>query len=217
MPTNDQKLVVRCLMMSIDGFAAGLDQRLEQPFGDNTEGFTDWMFATRAGNEMLGLDGGEENDDDPFVRHSFDDIGAVILGRNMFTVSRGPWTDDGWVGWWGPNPPYHAPSFVLTHHERADLPMEGGTTFHFTTGGIEDALDRAFAAADGKDVRLMGGADVVRQHLSAGLVDELHVVLVPMLIGAGERVFPETSPPPGYACVERVASDAVVHLRFERR
>lgn len=216
MPTNDQKLVVRCLMMSIDGFAAGLNQRLEQPFGDNVEGFTDWMFGTRAGNEMLGLDGGKENDDDPFVRHSFDHIGAVILGRNMFTTSRGPWTDDGWVGWWGPNPPYHAPSFVLTHHEREDLPMEGGTTFHFATGGIEDTLERAFAAADGKDVRLMGGADVVRQHLSAGLVDELHVVLVPMLIGAGERVFPESSPPPGYTCVEHTASDAVVHLRFER-
>ncbi len=216
MPTNDQKLVVRCLMMSIDGFAAGRNQRLEQPFGDNVDGFTDWMFATRAGNEMLGLDGGEENDDDPFVRHSFDHIGAVILGRNMFTTSRGPWTDDGWVGWWGPNPPYHAPSFVLTHHEREDLPMEGGTTFHFATGGIEDTLERAFAAADGKDVRLMGGADVVRQHLSAGLVDALHVVLVPMLIGAGERIFPESSPPPGYTCVEHTASQAVVHLRFER-
>lgn len=217
MSTNEQKLVVRCLMMSIDGYAAGRNQRLEQPFGDNVEGFTDWMFATRAGNEMLGLDGGEENEDDPYVRHSFDDIGAVILGRNMFTTSRGPWTDDGWKGWWGPNPPYHAPSFVLTHHEREDLPMEGGTTFHFATGGIEDTLERAFAAADGQDVRLMGGAGVVRQYLSAGLVDELHIVLVPMLIGAGERVFPESSPPPGYRCVDHTATDAVVHLRFERR
>lgn len=216
MPANDQKLVVRCLMMSLDGFAAGLNQRLEQPFGDNVEGFTDWMFATRSGNRMLGLEGGEENADDPFVAHSFDGIGAVILGRNMFTTSRGPWTDDGWTGWWGPNPPYHAPSFVLTHHERPDLPMEGGTTFHFATGGIEDALERALTAAEGMDVRLMGGAATVRQYLAAELVDELHVVLVPMLIGAGERIFPESSPPPGYACVEHTASESVVHLRFAR-
>lgn len=216
MPTNGQRLVVRCLMMSIDGFASGPNQRLDQPFGDDTEGFTDWMFATRSGCEMLGLEGGEVNGDDAYVKHSFDDIGAVILGRNMFGTSRGPWTDDGWVGWWGPNPPYHAPSFVLTHHPRPSLPMEGGTTFHFATDGIHDALERAFEAADGKDVRLMGGATTVRQYLAAGLVDEMHVVMVPMLIGGGERVFPESSPPPGYTCVERVATDAVVHLRFAR-
>lgn len=216
MPTDRQKLVVRCLMMSADGFACGENQRLDQPFGDNTAGFTDWMFATRSGNEMLGLEGGEDNGDEPYVAHSFDGIGAVILGRNMFGVSRGPWTDDGWVGWWGDDPPYHAPTFVLTHHERDPIPMEGGTTFHFATEGIDDALQRAFAAADGKDVRLMGGATTVRQYLEAGLVDELHIVLVPMLLGRGERVFPETSPPPGYRCIEKVATDAVVHLRFER-
>jgi dihydrofolate reductase len=216
MPGPDQKLVVRLLMMSLDGFSAGLNQRLDTPFGDNTEGFTDWMFATRAGRAMLGMDGGDENDDNDYVAHSFDDIGAVILGRNMFTTSRGPWPDDDWVGWWGPNPPYHAPTFVLTHHARDPIPMEGGTTFHFATGGIEDALGQAFAAADGKHVRLMGGANVVRQYLSAGLIDELHVVLVPMLIGAGERVFPETSPPPGYRVTEHVATKALVHLRLER-
>ncbi|HEY6530807.1 MAG TPA: dihydrofolate reductase family protein [Acidimicrobiales bacterium] len=217
MPTNDQKLVANCLMMSVDGFAAGLNQRLELPFGDNTEGFTDWMFATRTGNEMLGLDGGTDNGDDPYVAHSFDNIGSVILGRNMFSTSRGPWTDDGWTGWWGPNPPYHAPTFVLTHHPREPIPMEGGTTFHFATGGIEDTLEQAFAAADGKDVRLMGGAATVRQYLAAGLVDQLHVVVVPMLIGQGERLFPESSPPPAYACVEHTSTDAVTHLRFERR
>jgi dihydrofolate reductase len=217
MPPKNQKLVVRCLMMSLDGLAAGPDQRLEEPFGDHTEGLKDWMFATRSGNEMLGLSGGEENEDDHYVAHSFDGIGAVILGRNMFAASRGPWTDDGWVGWWGPNPPYHAPTFVLTHHPREPIPMEGGTTFHFATDGIEDALDRAFAAADGQDVRLMGGAASVRQYLDAELIDELHIVLVPMLIGRGERVFPESSPPPGYVCVEHKATPAVVHLRFERR
>jgi dihydrofolate reductase len=217
MPTKSQKLVVRCLMMSVDGFAAGLNQRLEQPFGDHTEGFTDWMFATRSGCRMLGLDGGEENADDPYVAHSFDNIGATILGRNMFGVSRGPWTDDGWKGWWGPNPPYHAPTFVLTHHPREPIPMEGGTTFHFANQGIDDALARAFAAANGMDVRLKGGAATVRQYLAAGLIDELHIVVVPMLIGRGERIIPESSPPPGYTCTEHIATPAVIHLRFERR
>lgn len=214
--TTDQKLVVRCLMMSIDGFACGENQRLEQPFGDNTEGFTDWIFATRSFHENLGTGGGEVNADDPYVARAFDNIGACILGRNMFTTSRGPWTDDGWVGWWGPNPPYHCPAFVLTHHARDPIPMEGGTTFHFATGSITDTLERAFAAADGRDVRLMGGATTVRQYLAAGLVDEMHLALVPMLLGRGERVFPESSPPGGYSCTERVATDACVHLRFER-
>ena len=217
MPMKSQKLVVRCLMMSVDGFAAGLNQRLEQPFGDHTEGFTDWLFATRSGRQMLGLEGGDENADDPYVAHSFDNIGAAILGRHMFGTSRGPWIDDGWNGWWGRNPPYHAPTFVLTHHPREPIPMDGGTTFYFATEGIDDALERAFAAANGMDVRLMGGAATVRQYLAAGLIDELHLVVVPMLIGRGERIFPESSPPPGYTCVERTATSAVIHLRFERR
>jgi dihydrofolate reductase len=216
-PTTNQKLVVRCFMISVDGFAAGPNQRLDAPFGDHTEGLSDWFFATRTGREMIGLDGGDEGVDDHYLSDAFDGIGAVILGRNMFTPSRGPWTDDGWVGWWGPNPPYHSASFVLTSHERDPIPMDGGTTFHFATGGIRDTLDRAFDAADGKDVRLMGGAATVRQYLAAELIDELHLVLVPMLIGAGECVFPESSPPPGYRCVEHTASPAVVHLRFERR
>ena len=215
--SSTQKLVVNCFMMSIDGFAAGANQRLEQPFGDHTEGFTDWFFATRSGNRMLGLEGGAENGDDPYIEHSFDNIGAAILGRNMFTPSRGPWPDDDWKGWWGPDPPYHSPTFVLTHHARDLIPMEGGTTFHFATDGIEDALEQAFAAAKGKDVRLMGGAATLRQYLAAELVDQLHLALVPMVIGRGERVFPDSSPPPGYRCVERVATEAVVHLRFERR
>ncbi len=219
MPSPDQKLVVRCLMMSVDGFAAGENQRLDVPFGDNTEGFTDWMFKTRAGREMLGMDGegGSTGVDHEHVAHSFDDIGATIMGRHMFGVSRGPWTDDGWEGWWGPNPPYHCPTFVLTHHEREPIPMEGGTTFHFAAGGIEDTLEQAFTVADGKDVRLMGGATTVRQYLAAGLVDELHIVEVPMLIGRGGRVFPESSPPVGYVCVEHTATPEVTHLRFERR
>lgn len=118
----------------------------------------------------------------------------------MFGPSRGPWTDDGWNGWWGPNPPYHAPTFVLTHHPREPIPMDGGTTFHFATQGIDDTLEQAFAAANGRDVRLMGGAATVRQYLSAGLIHELHLMVVPMLIGRGERIFAESSPPPGYTC-----------------
>jgi len=217
MPTKRQKLVVRCLTMSMDGLAAGPNQRLEQPFGDHTEGLTDWMFATRSGCQMLGIEGGAVNADDHYVAHSFDNIGATILGRNMFGPSRGPWTDDGWNGWWGPNPPYHAPTFVLTHHPREPIPMDGGTTFHFATQGIDDTLEQAFAAANGRDVRLMGGAATVCQYLSAGLIDELHLVVVPMLIGRGERIFPESSPPPGYTCVEHTATPAVIHLRLERR
>jgi len=212
-----QKLVVRCFSMSLDGFAAGTNQRLDKPFGDHADGLTDWMAATRAFADMLGLEGGgEPTEDDPYVATSFDGIGATILGRHMFATSRGPWPDDGWKGWWGENPPYHAPTFVLTHHPRDPLPMEGGTTFHFATGGIEDALERAFAAADGKDVRLMGGADTVRQYLAAQLIDELHIVVVPMLVGRGERVWPEASPPPGYVCVGHTATPAVVHVRLER-
>ena len=216
MPVRSEKLVVRCFMMSVDGFV-GLNQRLEQPFGDHTEGFTDWMFATRSGSQMLGLEGGEENADDPYVAYSFDNIGAAILGRNMFGTSRGPWTDDGWNGWWGPNPPYHAPTFVLTHHPREPLAMEGGTTFHFATQGIDDALERAFAAGQRKG-RAAHGRRRNRPPVPRRRSDRR----TPLRTRADahrsrERIFPESSPPPDYTCVERTATAAVVHLRFERR
>jgi dihydrofolate reductase len=211
-----QKLVVRCFTVSIDGLAAGPNQTLQQPFGDHTEGFTEWMFATRNFREMIGMDGGDEGVDNDFVVHAFDNIGATILGRNMFGPSRGPWPDDDWQGWWGPNPPYHAPTFVLTHHPRDPIPMEGGTTFHFASGPIIDTLTNAFAAADGKDVRLMGGAATIRQFLNAGLIDELHLVIVPMMIGVGEPVFDHTTPLRNYTCVEHTATSAVTHVRFVR-
>jgi dihydrofolate reductase len=214
MPT--QKLVVRCFMISIDGLGAGLNQRLDQPFGDNTEGLTDWVQATRSFAEMVGIDGGEEGVDNDFMVHAFDNIGATILGRNMFTPSRGPWPNDDWRGWWGPNPPYHAPTFVLTHHPRDPMPMEGGTTFHFASSGIENTLEQAFAAANGKDVRLMGGAATVRQYLNAGLIDELHFAIAPLLIGQGESVFDGTAPIRHYKCIEHIATQAVTHVRFER-
>ena len=215
--TARQRLVIRCLMMSIDGYACGENQRLDQPFGDNTEGFTDWIFATRSFHENLGTGGGEVNADHTYVAPGMDKVETSVVAVTMKTTSLCPWPYAGLVGWWGPNPPYHSPTFVLTHHARDPIPMEGGTTFHFATGSIEDTLARAFAAADGKDVRLMGGATTVRQYLAAGLVDEMHLVVVPMLLGRGERVFPDASPPPGYVCTERVATDACVHLRFTRR
>jgi dihydrofolate reductase len=211
-----QKLVVRCFTVSLDGLAAGLNQRMEQPFGDHTEGFTDWMFATKSFTDMVGIEGGKEGLDNDFVEHAFDNIGATIMGRNMFTPSRGVWPDDDWRGWWGPNPPYHAPSYVLTSHPRESMPMEGGTTFHFANNGITDTLAKAFAAADGKDVRLMGGASTVRQYLNAGLIDELHFVIVPMIIGQGEPVFDHTVALRHYTCVENTSSQAVTHVRFER-
>jgi dihydrofolate reductase len=213
---SSQKLVVRCFTISIDGLAAGPNQTLDQPFGDHTEGFTDWIFNTRDFREMIGMEGGAEGIDNDFVAHAFDNIGATILGRNMFTPSRGPWPNDDWQGWWGSNPPYHSPSFVLTNHPRDPIPMEGGTTFHFATGDITDTLEKAFAAADGKDVRLMGGAATVRQFLSAALIDEVHFVVVPMMIGHGERVFDGTTPLRHYTCVEHTATAAVTHVRFER-
>jgi dihydrofolate reductase len=214
---SNQKLVVRCFTISVDGLAAGPNQSLEQPFGEHTEGFTDWIFKTRSFKEMLGIEGGEEGTNNDFLVHAFDNIGATILGRNMFTPSRGAWPNDDWKGWWGPNPPYHAPTFVLTNHPKDSIEMEGGTTFHFATGDITDTLQKAFAAANGKDVRLMGGAATVRQFLTAGLIDELHLAIVPMMIGQGERVFDDTTPLRHYMCVEHLATPAVTHVRFERR
>jgi dihydrofolate reductase len=211
-----QKLVVRCFTISVDGLAAGPNQSLKQPFGSYTDGFTDWISSTRSFAEMIGLEGGAEGIDNDFVAHAFDNIGATILGRNMFAPSRGPWADDGWQGWWGPNPPYHCPSFVLTNYPRDPIPMEGGTTFHFATGDINDTLEKAFAAAGGKGVRLMGGAATVRQFLNAGLIDELHFVIVPMMIGSGERVFDNTIPLRHYRCIEHLSTPAVTHVRFER-
>ncbi len=166
------------------------------------------------GAKMLGLDGGEEGIDDDYLVDADRNIGATIMGRNMFAPSRGPWTDDGWTGWWGPNPPYHNDVFVLTQHPRAPLPMEGGTTFHFCTDGIENALERAFAGAGGRDVRLSGGANTVRQYLRAGLVDEMHLIVVPMLIGAGERLLDDPETAGRYRCVDRVESAAVTHYHF---
>jgi dihydrofolate reductase len=184
------KLKVQAFTVSIDGYGAGPRQSLDAPLGVGGKSLHPWMIHTSTFKEMFGGDGGTTEADDAFARRSFDDIGAWILGRNMFGPVRGPWPDDQWKGWWGDNPPYHVPAFVLTHHPRESITMEGGTVFHFVTGGIHVALDRAREAAGGQDVRVGGGVATVRQYLQAGLVDEMHLAISPTLLGSGEALLP---------------------------
>jgi dihydrofolate reductase len=201
--------------MSLDGYVAGPDQGPDNPLGVGGRRLHEWVFATRAGRRMFGLEGGDEGVDDAFIARGDVGVGATIMGRNMFGPVRGPWGDSDWTGWWGDEPPYHHPVFVLTHHPRPPISMAGGTTFHFADDGIEAALDRAVEAADGQDVRIGGGASTVQQYLKAGLIDDLHVVVVPILLGRGERLFDNLDGgPPGYECVEFASSPAVAHARF---
>jgi dihydrofolate reductase len=175
------------------------------------------VFKTHYWQQMVGGEGGDEGLDDQFMARGDAGIGATIMGRNMFGPIRGPWNDAQWSGWWGDNPPYHHQVFVLTHHPHEPIAMEGGTIFHFVTDGIETALERAFDAADGGDVRLGGGASTIQQYLKAGLVDEMHLAIVPVLLGSGERLFDHLDGGPvGYRCVELVSSPAVVHVRVVR-
>ena len=182
------KLRVACFSVSADGYGAGPDQSLENPLGVGGETLHEWFFPTRTFRAMLGQAGGSTGVDDAFAVAGFANVGAWILGRNMFGPVRGPWPDDSWKGWWGPSPPYHVPVFVLTHHARAPLEMEGGTTFHFVTDGIHAALERAKAAAGGKDVRVGGGVATAREYLRAGLVDDIHLAISPVMLGAGEAL-----------------------------
>src|ERR1700716_2945756 len=183
------KLRVHNLAISLDGFAAGPNQDLDNPLGVGGSRLHEWVFATRTGRRMLGEEGGDEGLDDKFLVEGDIGIGATIMGRNMFGHIRGPWKDEQWTGWWGDNPPYHHPVFVLTHHPRPSIEMQGGTIFHFVTDGIEIALERALDAAKGQDVRLGGGASTIQQYLRAQLIDEMHVAVVPVLLGGGERLF----------------------------
>ena len=209
------KLRVHNMAMSVDGYAAGPDQSLDEPLGVGARRLHEWVFETRTGREMIGETGGTEGIDDAFIARGFEGIGATIMGRNMFGPVRGPWGDSDWSGWWGDEPPFHHPVYVLTHHAHPPISMQGGTTFNFVTDGIEVALERAVAAAGDADVRLGGGASAVQQYLRAGLVDDLHVVIVPILLGKGERLFDNLDGGPvGYECVEHVSSDAVTHVRF---
>jgi dihydrofolate reductase len=199
--------------MSIDGYGAGPDQSLENPLGVGGRALHEWVFATRTFQKMFGKGGGTTGIDDDFAARGFSNIGAWILGRNMFGPIRGPWPDAEWKGWWGDNPPYHTPVFVLTHHAREPIVMDGGTTFHFVTDGINSALDRAAAAAKGLDVRLGGGVATIRQYLRAGLIDEMHVAIAPVLLGAGESLFYGIDMPSlGYRCVEHVATRSATHV-----
>ncbi len=211
------RLRVHNFAISLDGYGAGPGQDLQNPLGLGGTRLHEWVFATRTGRAMIGDSGGDTGIDDDFLVRGVTGIGATIIGRNMFGPVRGPWDDDPWRGWWGDDPPYHHPVFVLTHHQREPLPMEGGTTFHFVTDGIRAAYDRAMAAANGADVRLGGGVGTVQQYLRAGLVDELHVAIVPVLLGAGERLFDNLDGAiANYECVEMIATAAVTHVRLAR-
>ncbi len=182
------RLRVHAFSVSLDGYGAGPAQDVDHPLGQGGTALHEWIFRTRTFRSLLGQDGGERGVDDDFTAFGFDNIGAWIVGRNMFGPVRGPWPDDVWRGWWGKNPPFHAPVFVLTHHARESIEMEGGTAFHFVTGGTEAALRMASAAAGGKDVRLGGGVGTVRQYLKARLIDELHVAITPAILGSGESL-----------------------------
>jgi len=211
------KLRVHNIAMSVDGYVAGPEQSLDDPLGKGGRRLHEWVFETRFGREMIGEAGGDEGIDHEFLARGVVGIGATIMGRNMFGPIRGHWVDDEWKGWWGDEPPYHHPVFVLTHHPRAPIAMNGGTTFYFVTDGIESALAQAFDAAAGQDVRVGGGASTVQQYLRAGVVDEMHVVIVPILLGRGERLFANLAGgPEGMECAEFVASPSVAHVRFTK-
>jgi len=207
------KLRVAAYSISIDGFGAGPNQSLDNPLGVGGTGLHGWLFPTKTLQSMLfGKDDGETGVDDDFARRGVENIGAWILGRNMFSPSRGPWPDDKWKGWWGDEPPYHVPVYVLTHHPRDSFAMKGGTTFHFVEG-IEDALARAKAAAGGKDVRIGGGVQTIRQYLRARLVDEMHFAISPVLLGSGEHLMQGLDLRAlGYDVVEHVTTKAATHI-----
>jgi dihydrofolate reductase len=211
-------LKVSSFSVSIDGFGAGPQQSLENPLGVGGGALHDWAWTTRTFKKMFGEDGGATGVDDDFAARGMANVGAWILGRNMFGPVRGPWPDDGWQGWWGPNPPYHTDVFVLTHHARRSFTMEGGTTFHFVTEGIRVALDRARQAAGGKDVRLGGGVDAIHQYLRDGLIDEMHLAIVPVVLGAGESLFAGVDLPAlGYQITERIGTERALHVILTNR
>lgn len=214
-----QRVRVESFTVSLDGFAAGPDQSLQNPMGVGGHNLHGWAMATRTFQRTLfgNQDAGEAGVDDDFAARGFRNVGAWILGRNMFGPVRGAWPDESWRGWWGDNPVYHVPVFVLTHHARAPLVMQGGTTFHFVTDGIHSALEQARAAAQGRDVRIGGGADTVRQYLRAGLVDEMHLAIAPVVLGAGERWCDDLNLAAlGYQCTQHAATARATHCVLSR-
>jgi dihydrofolate reductase len=211
------KLRVHNFSISLDGYGAGPIQDQTNPLGVGGEELHDWFVATRTFQKITGKEGGTTGTDDDFAARGFKNIGACILGRNMFGPVRGPWPDDGWKGWWGSNPPYHTPVFVLSHHPRASIPMEGGTTFHFVTDGIQTALRRATEVAKDQDTQLMGGVSAIRQYLSAGLIDEMHFAIAPILLGSGEHLLAGIDTPKlGYRCIEHVTTAKATHVVLKK-
>ena len=205
--------------VSLDGFSAGIEQSLSDPLGKRGTEIFQWFFHTRSFRAMHGGEGGTSDGDidDVFAERAMDNFGAFILGRNMFGPVRGEWTDQSWKGWWGDNPPYHAPTFVLTHYEREPIVMEGGTTFFFVTGGIEEALELAKKAAGSKDVKIGGGVSTVRQYLKAGLIDSLHLAMAPVLLGQGEALFQDLDLHAlGFSVTDRKNSEYATHLTLEK-
>lgn len=204
---------VESFSISLDGYGAGPDQSLDNPLGIGGPDLHQWLFPTRTLQRALFDKDGTTGVDDDFAARGFQNVGAWILGRNMFAPTRGPWSDMSWKGWWGDSPPYHVPVFVLTHHARPPIEMQGGTTFHFVTEGIHEALDRARNAASGKDVRIGGGANTIRQYLRERLIDELHIAISPVLLGRGEPLFEGIDLRAlGYECVQSVASEKAAHV-----
>ena len=211
------KVRVRGFAVSIDGFGAGPDQSLEHPLGKGGPELMQWFFPTRTFRTMVGKDGGTEGTDDRFGRAAIEGFGAFILGRNMFGPVRGEWPDENWKGWWGDTPPYHAPTFILTHYPRAPIVMQGGTTFHFVTGGIEQALMQARAAAGPKDIKIGGGVSTVRQYLQAGVVDEIHFAISPVVLGRGEAMFAGVYLPSlGFRVAAHEATEKATHIVLKK-
>jgi dihydrofolate reductase len=207
------KVRVSAFSISVDGFGAGLDQDLEHPLGVRGEEMFQWAFATKTFRTMFGQEGGSTGVDEDYAARSMQGMGAWIMGRNMFGPIRGDWPDDAWKGWWGEEPPYHCPVFVLTHHARAPIEMKGGTVFHFVTGGIEDALARAKAAAGERDIRVGGGVATIRQYLAAGALDEVHLAVSPVVLGQGEALFAGLDLRAlGYSVTEHAQGEKAAHI-----
>ena len=212
------KLRVQSFSLSLDGYGAGPHQDLANPLGVGGMALHQWVFATRTFHKIQGRDGGATGIDDDFAARGFTNIGAWILGRNMFGPVRGHWPDDTWKGWWGDNPPYHTPVFVLTNHPRPSITMDGGTVFHFVADGINAALTRATEVANGQDIRLGGGVATIRQYLRAALIDEMHLAISPVLLGSGEHLLTGIDAPKlGYQCTEHVATANATHVVLTRR
>lgn len=213
------RLRVACFALSIDGFGAGPEQSLAHPLGLGGEALHEWAFATRSFGRLHGDAGasGTTGVDDAFVARGFENVGAWIIGRHMFGPVRGPWPDESWQGWWGDDPPFRCPVFVLTHHARAPIELRGGTRFHFVTGGIREALDRARAAAGGLDVRLGGGVATLRRYVEADLVDEMHLAIAPVLLGRGEPLFAGLDlPRRGFRVAGRAQGEGALHVVLRR-